>query len=71
MKKAKGRSDTSVKLKSKVRMRSGMMGPMMFEINEITKKVNKMTETSCLFFITLPLAILQPGLPKVQGYFDF
>ena len=45
-------------------MRSGMIGPMMFEINEMTKKVNKMTETSCLFFITLPLANLG-GLPKV------
>ncbi len=45
-------------------MRSGIMGPMIFEMNEITKKVKKMIETSCLFFITLPLANLG-GLPKV------
>jgi len=36
----------------------------------MTKKVNKIIDTSDLFFIALPLAILQ-GLPKVVVEIDF
>jgi hypothetical protein len=45
MKKAKGNKDTMVRLKSKPVMMSGMIGPMMLERNEMTKKVNKMMNT--------------------------
>jgi hypothetical protein len=46
IKKEKGRRETKVRFRSKLWIKSGIIGPMMFEMNEITKKVIMIRKTT-------------------------